>query len=61
MRFMIEGHEAGDRFSLVEAGPQALRELCGRYGLEMDLSSIPLLIERFGVRLSSIFQNRKSA
>jgi quercetin dioxygenase-like cupin family protein len=35
-----------------KAGPQALGELCGRYGLEMDLSSIPLLIERFGVRLS---------
>jgi quercetin dioxygenase-like cupin family protein len=35
-----------------KAGPQALGELCNRYGLEMDLSSIATLMERFGVRLS---------
>jgi hypothetical protein len=35
-----------------KTGPQALGELCDRYGFEMDLSSIPNLIERFGVRLS---------
>jgi hypothetical protein len=34
------------------AGPQALGELCNRYGLEMDLSSLATLIERFGARLS---------
>jgi mannose-6-phosphate isomerase-like protein (cupin superfamily) len=30
--------------------PTALDELTARYGLEMDLASLPELIERFGVR-----------
>jgi quercetin dioxygenase-like cupin family protein len=30
--------------------PEMLGELCGRYGLEMDLSSIPWLVERFRLR-----------
>jgi hypothetical protein len=30
--------------------PDTLGELCGRYGLEMDVSSIPWLVERFGLR-----------
>jgi mannose-6-phosphate isomerase-like protein (cupin superfamily) len=30
--------------------PSALGELCQRYGLEMDPSTVPGLIERFGVR-----------
>jgi quercetin dioxygenase-like cupin family protein len=34
-----------------KAGPQALGELSARYGVEMDPGSIPLLMERFGVRL----------
>jgi mannose-6-phosphate isomerase-like protein (cupin superfamily) len=32
------------------ADPATLGELCQRYALEMDPSSIPSLIERFGVR-----------
>jgi quercetin dioxygenase-like cupin family protein len=27
-----------------------LADLCGRYGLEMDVSSVPWLVERFGLR-----------
>jgi quercetin dioxygenase-like cupin family protein len=27
-----------------------LEDLCGRYGLEMDVSSVPWLVERFGLR-----------
>jgi quercetin dioxygenase-like cupin family protein len=34
-----------------EADPQALGELCQRYGLEMDPESVPGLVERFGLRL----------
>ena len=41
-----------DLVDRANAGPQALGELCNRYGLEMDLSSLATLIERFGVRLS---------
>src|ERR1700736_6331018 len=44
--------ELVDLGGAAKAGPQALRELCNRYGLEMDPGSIPILIERFGVRLS---------
>ena len=33
------------------ADPETLSELLGRYELEMDPGSIPMLIERFGVRL----------
>ncbi|HEX2721307.1 MAG TPA: cupin domain-containing protein, partial [Gemmatimonadaceae bacterium] len=29
--------------------PDAMRELRERYGLEMDLASVPLLVERFGL------------
>jgi mannose-6-phosphate isomerase-like protein (cupin superfamily) len=32
------------------ADPAALGEMCERFGLEMDPSSVPALIERFGVR-----------
>lgn len=35
----------------VEADPEALGELCRRYGLEMDPQSIPGLLERFDLRL----------
>jgi mannose-6-phosphate isomerase-like protein (cupin superfamily) len=34
---------------VTEAAPEALGELCARYGLEMDPSSVPELIQRFGV------------
>ena len=39
-----------DLGGVVQAGPDALGELCARYGLEMDPDSIPGLIERFGLR-----------
>ena len=42
--------ELVDMGGVAKAPPQALGELCGRYELEMDPSSIPKLIERFGVR-----------
>jgi len=31
--------------------PDALRDLAARYGLEMNLASIPDLVERFGLRI----------
>jgi hypothetical protein len=30
--------------------PQRLAALCARYALDMDMSSVPSLIQRFGVR-----------
>ena len=42
--------ELVDLGGVTKAPPQALGELCGRYELEMDPSSIPKLIERFGVQ-----------
>jgi quercetin dioxygenase-like cupin family protein len=42
--------ELVDLGGVAKAQPQALDELCGRYELEMDPSSIPKLIERFGVQ-----------
>jgi hypothetical protein len=30
--------------------PQRLAALCARYALDMDMGSVPNLIERFGVR-----------
>jgi mannose-6-phosphate isomerase-like protein (cupin superfamily) len=42
--------ELVDLGGVVEADPAALGEMCGRYALEMDPSSVPSLIERFGVR-----------
>jgi quercetin dioxygenase-like cupin family protein len=43
-------HELVDLGVATEAEPRMLTELCARYGLEMDLSSVPGLVERFGVR-----------
>ena len=34
---------------VTQAAPEALGALSARYGLEMDPSSVPMLIERFGV------------
>jgi mannose-6-phosphate isomerase-like protein (cupin superfamily) len=39
-----------DLGGVAQADPATLGELCRRYALEMDPSSIPSLIERFGVR-----------
>jgi mannose-6-phosphate isomerase-like protein (cupin superfamily) len=42
--------ELVDLGGVAQADPATLGELCQRYALEMDPSSIPGLIERFGVR-----------
>ena len=42
--------ELVDLGGVAQADPATLGELCRRYALEMDPSSIPSLIERFGVR-----------
>ena len=46
-RFFAEIVELG---GVAQAEPEVLRSLCERYGLEMDPASIPVLVERFGVR-----------
>ena len=46
-RFFAELVDLG---GVASAAPDVLGELCGRYALEMDPSSIPDLIRRFGVR-----------
>jgi mannose-6-phosphate isomerase-like protein (cupin superfamily) len=46
-RFFEELVELG---GVSSADPSKLADLCGRYGLEMDPTSIPHLVERFGVR-----------
>jgi mannose-6-phosphate isomerase-like protein (cupin superfamily) len=47
-RFFAELVELG---GVGDADPEAMGELCQRYQLEMDPSSVPGLIERFGVRM----------
>jgi Mannose-6-phosphate isomerase len=42
--------ELVDLGGVTQASPQVLGELCARYGLEMDPTSVPGLIERYGVR-----------
>ncbi len=42
--------ELVDLGGVTQADPQVLGELCARYGLEMDPTSVPGLIERYGVR-----------
>ena len=39
-----------DLGGVAQANPETLGELCERYALEMDPSSVPGLVERFGVR-----------
>jgi mannose-6-phosphate isomerase-like protein (cupin superfamily) len=46
-RFFAELVELG---GVAQADPATLGELCERYALEMNPSSVPGLIERFGVR-----------
>lgn len=43
--------EIVDMGGSLRASPDAMRELASRYGLEVDISSIPVLAERFGLRL----------
>jgi mannose-6-phosphate isomerase-like protein (cupin superfamily) len=42
--------ELVDLGGAVEAGPEAMAELCARYELEMDPESVPGLLERFDLR-----------
>src|SRR5262245_52900701 len=42
--------ELVDLGGVATAEPHALADLCGHYALEMDPSSIPGLVQRFGVR-----------
>lgn len=42
--------EVVDMGGITNADPSVLGQLCERYALEMDPSSIPGLVERFGVR-----------
>ena len=43
--------ELVDMGGVAEAEPEALGELAGRYGLEIDPNSIPGLLERFNLRM----------
>lgn len=47
-RFFAELVDLG---GVAQADPELMGELCQRYQLEMDPSSVPGLIERFGVRM----------
>jgi mannose-6-phosphate isomerase-like protein (cupin superfamily) len=47
-RFFAELVDLG---GVAQAGPDALGELCARYALEMDPSSLPGLLERFDLRI----------
>ena len=47
-RFFAELVDLG---GVAQADPELMGELCRRYQLEMDPSSVPGLIERFGVRM----------
>jgi mannose-6-phosphate isomerase-like protein (cupin superfamily) len=42
--------ELVDMGGVVEAGPEAMAELCARYELDMDPDSVPGLLERFDLR-----------
>jgi len=42
--------ELVDLGGIGQADPSVLGELCGRYGFEMDPSSVPELVQRFGLR-----------
>lgn len=42
--------ELVDLGGVAEADPALLGAMCARYALEMDPSSVPALVERFGVR-----------
>jgi mannose-6-phosphate isomerase-like protein (cupin superfamily) len=50
-RFFGEMVELG---GVAQADPALMGPLCERYGLEMDPSSVPGLIERFGVRMPGV-------
>jgi len=47
-RFFAELVDLG---GVAQADPEAVGELCRRYAIEMDPTSVPGLIERFGVRM----------
>jgi mannose-6-phosphate isomerase-like protein (cupin superfamily) len=43
--------ELSDMGGAIEAAPEAMAELCARYGLEMQPDSVPGLLERFGLQI----------
>ena len=43
--------ELSDLGGVMEAGPDAVAELGGRYGLELQPETVPVLLERFGLQL----------
>ena len=43
--------EVVDMGGAAEADPETMGEICARYQLDMDPTSVPMLVERFGVRL----------
>ena len=43
--------ELVDAGGVLEAGPEAMGELCARYALDMRPETVPELVERFGVRM----------
>lgn len=45
--------ELVDMGGSASATPEALRSLAGRYALEVDISSIPSLVERFGLQTTA--------
>jgi len=47
-RFFAELVDLG---GVAQADPEVLAELCARYELEMQLDSVPGLLERFGLRM----------
>ncbi len=54
-RFFKELSELGEA-SQGQIDPQALAELCARYGLGMKLESVPDLVKRFQVRFPNVPQ-----
>ena len=51
--------ELSDAGGVTNASPDLLASLCQRYALEMDPASVPVLIERFGLRFpgEQVFSN----
>jgi mannose-6-phosphate isomerase-like protein (cupin superfamily) len=45
--------ELSDMGGVLAADPEAVGQLCGRYGLEMQPDTVPGLLERFRLRLGS--------
>ena len=48
--FEVFFREVGERGGVTRIAPDELTRLCDRYGLEMQLDSVPDLVARFGLR-----------